>query len=219
MDRHPALRGSAHTCLKNLSVGESTRVQLGIAARQPNRVAVGVRWLVGERRSTGEQKYYVSNLPADAIVEVPGYVDGNGVSIPRVGDLPLGCAAVCNASISVQRLAVEAAVRGDVDLLRQAMLMDPLTGAACNPPEICQMVDEFLVAQGQWLPQYRGEMAKARKRLAGAKRLGTKGTQGVARLRPKTVAEMRRHAQASRKLALAADKANLEGKKGKRRAG
>jgi hypothetical protein len=22
-------------------------------------------WLVGERRSTGEQKYYVSNLPAD----------------------------------------------------------------------------------------------------------------------------------------------------------
>ena len=23
-------------------------------------------WLVGERRSTGEQKYYVSNLPADA---------------------------------------------------------------------------------------------------------------------------------------------------------
>lgn len=26
-------------------------------------------WLVGERRSTGEQKYYVSNLPADATIE------------------------------------------------------------------------------------------------------------------------------------------------------
>jgi len=25
-------------------------------------------WLVGERRATGEQKYYVSNLPADATV-------------------------------------------------------------------------------------------------------------------------------------------------------
>jgi SRSO17 transposase len=25
-------------------------------------------WLVGERRSTGEQKYYVSNLPADATI-------------------------------------------------------------------------------------------------------------------------------------------------------
>jgi SRSO17 transposase len=27
-------------------------------------------WLVGERRSTGEQKYYVSNLPADATLEM-----------------------------------------------------------------------------------------------------------------------------------------------------
>ena len=35
----------------------------------------------------------ISNLPPDAIVEVPGYVDGNGISIPAVGDLPLGCAA------------------------------------------------------------------------------------------------------------------------------
>ncbi len=25
-------------------------------------------WLVGERRSTGEQKYYVSNLPADTTI-------------------------------------------------------------------------------------------------------------------------------------------------------
>ena len=50
----------------------------------------------------------ISNLPDDAIVEAPGYVDRNGISMPVVGDLPLGCAAVCNASISVQRLAVEA---------------------------------------------------------------------------------------------------------------
>ena len=27
-------------------------------------------WLVGERRSTGEQKYYVSNLPADATIKM-----------------------------------------------------------------------------------------------------------------------------------------------------
>ncbi len=41
----------------------------------------------------------ITNLPTDAIVEVPGYVDANGINIPIVGDLPLGCAAVCNASI------------------------------------------------------------------------------------------------------------------------
>ena len=45
----------------------------------------------------------ITNLPDDAIVEVPGYVDYNGISIPKIGDLPLGCAAICNASISVQK--------------------------------------------------------------------------------------------------------------------
>jgi alpha-galactosidase len=110
----------------------------------------------------------ISNLPSDAIVEVPGYVDGNGVSIPLVGELPLGAAAVCSQSISVQRLAVEAAVRGDDLLLRQAMMMDPLVGAVCNPPEIWQLVDEMLVAQQEWLPQYRPAIVAAAKRLGRA---------------------------------------------------
>jgi alpha-galactosidase len=141
----------------------------------------------------------ISNLPDDAVVEVPGYVDGNGVSIPRVGDLPLGCAAICNASISVQRLAVEAAVRGDVTLLKQAAMMDPLTGAVCDPNEISQMVDEMLVAGARWLPQYRSETPGARKRLRSEPRLGTRSTKGAARLKTKTVAEMRREHAAGRK--------------------
>jgi alpha-galactosidase len=128
----------------------------------------------------------ISNLPDDAIVEVPGYVDGNGVSIPRVGPLPLGCAAVCNVSISVQRLAVEAAVNGDVNLLRQAMMMDPLTGAVCETEAIAQMTDEMLVATAKWLPQYRREIPLAKKRLADAKRRGdyrgTSKSKGAARI-------------------------------------
>ncbi len=132
----------------------------------------------------------ISNLPDDAIVEVPGYVDANGVNIPAVGDLPLGCAAVCNASISVQRLAVEAAVHADDALLRQAFLMDPLVGAVCNPPEIWQMVDEMLVAQAKWLPQYKTAIAAAKARLQKGPLLPTRQTEGAARLHTKTVAEM-----------------------------
>ncbi len=41
----------------------------------------------------------ITNLPDDCVVEVPGYVDGNGVGIPRIGDLPTGYAAIYNASI------------------------------------------------------------------------------------------------------------------------
>ena len=90
-----------------------------------------------------ENRGCITNLPGDSCVEVPGFVDRNGIHIPLVGDLPLGCAAVCSASISVQRLSIEAAIRGDDQLLRQAMMMDPLVGAVCSPPEIAQMVDDL----------------------------------------------------------------------------
>ena len=148
----------------------------------------------------------ITNLPADAIVEVPGYVDANGMNIPIVGDLPLGAAAVCNASISVQRLSVEAAVHGDDTFLRQAFMMDPLTGAVCNPPEIWQMVDEMLVAGEQWLPQYGKAIAAAKARLASGNLLPTKETRGAARLHTKTVEEMEQEREAARKNAAEADK-------------
>ena len=125
----------------------------------------------------------ITNLPDDAIIEVPAYVDGNGIGIPKIGNLPLGCAAVCNASISVQRMSVEAAVSGDDFLLRQAMIMDPLVGAVCNPPEIWQMVDEMLVAGEKWLPQYGKAVSAAKKRLSKGNLIPTKeGYRGAARL-------------------------------------
>jgi alpha-galactosidase len=149
----------------------------------------------------------ISNLPNDCIVEVPGYVDKNGINIPRVGELPLACAATCQASINVQRMSVRAAVAGDVTLLKQAMLHDPLTAAVCNPPEIWQLTDEMLVAQAQWLPQYKHAISAAKKRLATEKPLGTQKWKGAARLRTKTIAEMKKDAQKNRELASAADKA------------
>lgn len=149
----------------------------------------------------------LTNLPGDCIVEAPGYVDANGVNIPRIGDLPLGAAAVCNASISVQRLAVEAAVHGDVNLLKQAMMMDPLVGAVCNPPEIWQMVDEMLIAQAMWLPQYKRAIPAANQRFASEKKLGIHGTKGAARIHTRTVSEMKRNREAASRNAQAADKA------------
>ena len=118
-------------------------------------------------------------------------MDGNGISVPKVGELPLGCAAVCSQSIWVQKLAVEAAVSGDVNLLKQAALMDPLTGAVCNPPEIWQMIDEMLVAQEQWLPQYKEAIAQAKENLKRPDLLPVKeGYRGAVRLKEKTVAEV-----------------------------
>lgn len=108
----------------------------------------------------------IPNLPPDCMVEVPCYANRHGIQTPSVGELPWGCAAVCQASINVQRLAVLAAVSGDDRLLRQAVLLDPLVGAVCTPPEVWQMVDELLVAEARWLPQYAQAIATAKERLA-----------------------------------------------------
>jgi alpha-galactosidase len=133
----------------------------------------------------------ITNLAPDAIIEAPCYIDKLGIHLPPVGDLPLACAATCEASINVQRMAVEAAVHGDVTLLKQAMLHDPLVGAVCNPEEVWQMTDEMLVAQAQWLPQYKKAIPAAKKRLA-KKAVKTRDYAGAARLKVKSVAEMRR---------------------------
>ena len=148
----------------------------------------------------------ISNLPADSIVEAPGYVDKFGIHLTPVGDLPLACAATCNASINVQHMAVQAAVTGDATLLKQAVLHDPLTAAICDPEQIWQMVDEMLLAQSQWLPQYRktGEIARAKKRLATCRRVKLLKWHGAARLKTKTVGQLRKANESS---VLAADKA------------
>ena len=152
----------------------------------------------------------ITNLPDECIIEVPGYIDANGINIPKVGDLPLGCAAVCSQSIWVQHLAVEAAVNADIQLLRQALLMDPLTGAVCTPPEILQMADEMLIEEAKWLPQYAEEIEKAKMRMTRRHEGGTfippKDYKGI-RLPEKTIEEMRSNKEEARKNAAETDKA------------
>ena len=155
----------------------------------------------------------ITNLPDGCCIEIPGYVDRTGVHMPVVGALPLACAASCSASVRVQEMSVEAAVRGDVTLLKQAMLHDQLVGAVCDPEEVWQMTDEMLVAQAQWLPQYAAEIPAARARLAEAERTGKsvhlRDTRGAARLHVKTVEEMAADRAQATANAAAADKAKL----------
>ncbi len=132
----------------------------------------------------------ITNLPHDCIVESPGFVDRFGVNMAAGLTLPMGCAATCNVSVNVQRMAVEAAVTGDVDLLRLAVLHDPLVGAVCNPEEVWQMVDEMLVAEADWLPQYAHAIEDARARLARS-RLPTRENKGAARMVVRSVEQLR----------------------------
>ncbi len=162
-----------------------------------------------------QNKGNIPNLPDGCVVEIPGYVDRTGINMPVVGDLPFACAATCSASARVQQMGMEAAVRGDVTLLKQAMLHDPLVGAVCNPEEIWQMTDEMLVAQSRWLPQYvaNGSVDAAKARLAKHDRDGTRvktiQTPGAARLHTKTVDEMMQNKTEHRQMAAASDKGKM----------
>ncbi|WP_196258976.1 alpha-glucosidase/alpha-galactosidase [Pelagibacterium limicola] len=132
----------------------------------------------------------ITNLPADAIIESPGFVDRFGINMVEGITLPLACAATCSATISVQRMAMEAAVKGDIDLLKLAMLHDPLVGAICTPEEVWAMADEMVVAQAKWLPQYAGAVPAAKERLAKST-VKTREWEGAARQRIRAVEELR----------------------------
>jgi alpha-galactosidase len=96
----------------------------------------------------------IDNLPDGCCVEVPCLVDANGIQPTRVGRLPAQLAALNRTNVNVQELIVEAARTGDREAVHHAVMLDPLTAAACILPQIRAMVEELFAAQAQWLPQF-----------------------------------------------------------------
>ena len=106
--------------------------------------------LQGNVRNDG----YITNLPDGLCVEVPVYVDGHGLHPLRVGALPPQCAALNQSNLTVQALAVEAALTADPEHVVHAIAMDPLTSAVCTLAEVSEMTTQMLEAEREWLPQF-----------------------------------------------------------------
>ncbi len=100
---------------------------------------------------------YITNLPDGCCVEVPMDVDAEGLHPMHVGALPTQCAALNRSNVTVQELAVEAALEGDPERAMQAVAMDPLSSAVCTLNEIREMTREMLEAESEWLPQFEGK--------------------------------------------------------------
>lgn len=95
----------------------------------------------------------ITNLPQGYAVEVPCVVDRLGVRPERVGDLPVQCAALNRAFVSVGELTVRAAVTGDPRMIRQAAMVDPNTAATLGVEAIWALCDELVEAHGELLPE------------------------------------------------------------------
>jgi alpha-galactosidase len=93
----------------------------------------------------------ITNLPPDAVVEVPALVSASGIHPLCVGELPEAIADMCNTQIAVQRLAVDAAVTGSRKLALQAMLLDPVID---NMDSAEKCLDELLRVHVRYLPRF-----------------------------------------------------------------
>jgi len=97
----------------------------------------------------------ITNLPQDAVVEVPCLVDSNGVQGAHVGRLPVQCAALNMTNINVQLLTIEAALTRKREHVYQAALLDPHTSSELSIDATIAMCDALIDAHGKMLPTYR----------------------------------------------------------------
>ncbi len=97
----------------------------------------------------------VTNLPAEACVEIPVLVNTHGLSPMYVGLLPASVAALTNLSVAIEEMAVEGGLTGDPRLVFQGILHDPLTSAVLSMEEIKRMTQAMFKKNEKYLPQFK----------------------------------------------------------------
>lgn len=98
----------------------------------------------------------ISNLPEDAVVEVPAIVNSSGVHPVAFGAVPVQGAAHNQTYLSVAALTIEAARTGNPELIYQALLVDPNASSSLTPDQIWALCDELMAAHADLLPAVLG---------------------------------------------------------------
>jgi 6-phospho-beta-glucosidase len=93
----------------------------------------------------------ISDLPDDAIVEVPCLVGARGATPLPMGALPPSVRGLTSAIEGYERLAAEAAASGDRKVALQALLVHPFVRSA---PAAEAILEEGLTAHRELLPQF-----------------------------------------------------------------
>ena len=97
----------------------------------------------------------IDNLPTGACVEVPVLASSKGLEPVRVGSLPASVAMLTGLSAQIEMMAVDGSLKGDAELVYQAIAHDPLTAAKLSLSEIRKMVKEMFRKNEKWLPQFK----------------------------------------------------------------
>ncbi len=94
----------------------------------------------------------IPNLPKDVIIEMPAAATANGIVPLQLNNFPDVLAQLLAKPIAINELTVEAALKGDVNLFVEAILMG---GYMTDRSAVESMVHEMLKAQRQYLPQFQ----------------------------------------------------------------
>ncbi len=98
-----------------------------------------------------ENKGFIPNLPDGSAVEVPAYIDKNGIVPMKMQPLPEAIAALMRPLCSIQQLLVEAYAERSRMKLLQALLLDPTVDSYRQAVE---MMDEMIGLQQGLLPHF-----------------------------------------------------------------
>ena len=90
----------------------------------------------------------ITNLPRNAIAELPTLVDRSGLHFTTVGELPPQLIGYMNPHVTQHELFIRAAIEGRRDHVYQAAMFDPLTAATMPVDRIVEMCDELIAAHG-----------------------------------------------------------------------
>jgi len=137
---------------RKLAAGEPFEIERSqeYAAQIVHSMVTGVpRTVYGNVRNTG----LITNLPANACVEVPCLVDRAGLQPTYVGELPVQCAALDRTFLNVVELTVCAALEGDRRRVLQAVALDPNAAAVLSLARMEALVDEMLAAERDLMPE------------------------------------------------------------------
>ncbi len=99
-------------------------------------------------------KGYIPQLPAGCAVEVPTLVDSNGLQPTVVTDIPPQLIGLIRTNVNVQELTVAALLTENREHIYHAAMLDPHTAAELDLEQIWNLVDDLLIAHGDWLPEW-----------------------------------------------------------------
>ena len=86
----------------------------------------------------------ISNLPADAIVDIPAVIVGGAARGIYVGALPIAAMELCRRRITLHEMIAQAAHQGDANLFLQALCLDPYVRSITQAEKIwTDYLDEY----------------------------------------------------------------------------